>query len=330
MKKIKILIKEDSNLCESKDKTPLEFGRIDKYLSEYMEDYTRSYIKSLIKAKKVFVNDKIIKPSYILKIGDSITVELPEDDTFEILPENKPLDVIYEDQFLAILNKPPHLIVHPTQSIKSGTLVNRLKYWFENLSDIYAPFRPGIVHRLDKDTTGLIVIAKDNVTHEKLKDIFKARKIEKHYVAIVQGTIDEKIVIEKPIGRDLNNRTKMAVDEELGKYAKSIVLPLEYNEDYSSVDVEILTGRTHQIRVHLSSIHHPILGDRTYGLKKEKVNATRQMLHAYFLKFCHPITGKMISVGALPGEEFITILKKCNLDKNKLYRHLDSMEVNNG
>lgn len=309
MKKINILIEGNQ-------------GRVDKYLSEYMEDYSRSFIKSLIKSGRVFVNGKSVKPSYILKPEDFITLELPENDNLKILPDNNPIEILYEDDYLAILNKPDNLIVHPTQSVTSGTLVNRLIYWFDKLSDIYAPFRPGIVHRLDKDTTGLIIIAKDNLTHEKLKEIFKNRNIEKHYVAIVHGAIREKITIEMPIGRDLNNRTMMSIDEDLGKYAKSIVTPFDFNEDYSLVGVEILTGRTHQIRVHLSSIHHPVLGDKTYGYKKEKINASRQMLHAYHLKFIHPITEEKIEVYGPLDEEFLATIKKCNLNKNIIDENL--------
>lgn len=300
MKKIEIIVKEDGT-------------RIDKYITDYLEDYTRNFIKKLISSKAVLVNGIAIKPSYNVKSGDTINILLPTDEVGKILAEDKELEIIYEDDYIAVLNKPSNLIVHPTETIREGTLVNRLLFRFKNLSDLYQPFRPGIVHRLDKDTSGLIIIAKDNDTHEKLKSMFQNREIEKHYVAIVHGKVDEEVVIEKPIGRDIYNRTKMAVVDD-GKYAKSILRPICYNDEYSLVEVLISTGRTHQIRVHLSSLHHPVLGDKTYGIKKEKINTNRQMLHAFYLKFNHPILDKRIELIAPLHDDYIETIKKCNLD----------------
>lgn len=300
MKQIQIIVKEDGI-------------RIDKYITDYLEDYTRSFVKKLIASKSILVNGSPIKPSYCVKANDIILILLPAEVMGKIEAEDKEIDIIYEDDYLAILNKPAYLIVHPTESVRENTLVNRLLFKLDKLSDIYEPFRPGIVHRLDKDTSGLIIIAKDNDTHEKLKELFQNRQVEKHYVAIVHGKINEEVIVEEPIGRDLNNRTKMAVCND-GKYAKSIVKPICYNDDYSLVEVSILTGRTHQIRVHLSYLHHPVLGDKTYGIKKEKVNADRQMLHAFYLKFHHPILDEEISLIAPLHEDFIQVIKKCDLD----------------
>lgn len=303
--------------------------RLDKYLSEYLEDYSRNYIKSLLQSGNILVNEGKVKPSYNVKIDDEVKIYIPDETVNDILPEEKPLNIVYEDEFLAIINKPDNLMVHPTESIKKDTLVNRLLFNFDTLSDIYAPFRPGIVHRLDKDTSGLLIIAKNNKTHEELKEIFKNRKIEKRYLAIVHGRIEKDLIIEKPIGRDEYNRTKMNVVKD-GKYAKSIVKPISYNDDYSLVQVQILTGRTHQIRVHLSHLHHPVLGDKVYGFKKEKVNSNRQMLHAFYLKFKHPFTNKNISVlGKLP-DDFIQTTIKCNLNLENFNRILVELEDENG
>ena len=300
MKEIEIIVKEDGI-------------RIDKYITDYLEDYTRNFVKKLITSKEILVNGSSIKPSYNVKSNDIIKILLPTEEMEKIKAEDKDIDIIYEDDYIAVLNKPSDLIVHPTETVRENTLVIRLLCKLDKLSDIYEPFRPGIVHRLDKDTSGLIIIAKDNDTHEKLKKLFQNREVEKHYVAIVHGKINEEITIENKIGRDVNNRTKMSVCDD-GKYAKSIVKPICYNDDYSLVEVSILTGRTHQIRVHLSYLHHPVLGDKTYGLKKEKVNADRQMLHAFYLKFHHPILDKNIRLIAPLHEDYIDAIRKCNLD----------------
>ena len=300
MKELEIIAKEDGI-------------RIDKYITDYLEDYTRNFVKKLITSKEVLVNGRAIKPSYNVKSNDIIKILLPTEEMGKIDAEDKDIDIIYEDDYLAVLNKPSDLIVHPTETVRENTLVNRLLCKLNKLSDIYEPFRPGIVHRLDKDTSGLIIIAKDNDTHEKLKDMFQNRELEKYYVAIVHGKINEEVTIEKPIGRDVNNRTKMTVCDD-GKYAKSIAKPICFNDDYSLVEVSILTGRTHQIRVHLSYLHHPVLGDKTYGIKKEKVNVDRQMLHAFYLKFHHPILDKDINLIAPLYEDYIEAIRKCNLD----------------
>ena len=300
MKELEIIAKEDGI-------------RIDKYITDYLEDYTRNFVKKLITSKEILVNGRAIKPSYNVKSNDVIKILLPTEEMGKIEAEDKDIDIIYEDDYLVVLNKPSDLIVHPTETVRENTLVNRLLCKLNKLSDIYEPFRPGIVHRLDKDTSGLIIIAKDNDTHEKLKDMFQNREVEKHYVAIVHGKINEEIAIEKPIGRDVNNRTKMTVCDD-GKYAKSIVKPICFNDDYSLVEVSILSGRTHQIRVHLSYLHHPVLGDKTYGIKKEKVNTDRQMLHAFYLKFHHPILDKDINLIAPLHEDYIEAIRKCKLD----------------
>lgn len=284
--------------------------RIDKYLTDYLQEYSRSFIKNLFSNNSVYLNNKIVKPSAKVKYGDSILVYIPEKKDISIKPQNILLEVVYEDEYLAITNKPANMVVHPTESITEDTLVNAIMYRFKDLSDLDLPFRPGIVHRLDKDTTGLIIIAKNNNIHLLLQKMFKERSVKKTYLAIVHGKIQDQIVVDLPIGRHIKDRKKMSVRKDIGKEAITRIYPILYNENYSLLKINIDTGRTHQIRVHLKYINHCIVGDKIYGQKNEKVNFKSQLLHAYKLEFKHPITGKDIIISAEPNNVFKSAVKK--------------------
>lgn len=290
-------------------------SRLDVFLANEVE-LSRSEIQKLIEDKKVLVNEKIQKKNYKLNLNDKIKLEYEKPDK-TIKPQKYNLDVVYEDDYLAIINKDKNIIVHPTETIYFDTLVNYLMYNFESLSDVDGDYRRGIVHRLDKDTTGLIIIAKDNDTHSKLKEIIKNHEITKTYLCIVHGKIDECGTIEEYMTRNPKDRKKMMVSDE-GKLSVSHYERLDYNDDYSLVKVQIKTGRTHQIRVHMNYIHHPILGDKLYGLKKEKILFDSQVLHAYNLQFVHPQTHENINVIGNLKQDFITAIKKTKLDYTKI------------
>ncbi len=287
--------------------------RCDVFLSEKISNLSRTSIQKLIKEKFVFVNGKNIKPNVILDIGDEISVSIPEKKETKLVAEEIDLDIIYEDDFIIIINKPRNMVVHPAAGNEEHTLVNALLNHCK-LSMINSE-RPGIVHRLDKDTTGLIICAKDNETHLKLIDMFSKREISKKYLAICNGSFSkESGFIDKPIGRDEKDRKKMSVKSKSGKEALTEYNILTSNLKYSLVDVTLHTGRTHQIRVHFSSINHPIVGDDTYGNKNEKIKANGQMLHSYYLEFLHPITNEKLQFRVLPDEYFFSILYKTGLE----------------
>ena len=287
--------------------------RCDIFLSEKISNLSRTSIQKLIKEKFVFVNGKNIKPNVILDIGDEISVSIPEKKENKLIAEEIDLDIIYEDDFIIIINKPRNMVVHPAAGNEEHTLVNALLNHCK-LSMINSE-RPGIVHRLDKDTTGLIICAKDDETHLKLVDMFSKRDICKKYLAICNGSFSkESGFIDKPIGRDEKDRKKMSVKSKSGKEALTEYNILTSNLKYSLVDVTLHTGRTHQIRVHFSSINHPIVGDETYGNKNEKIKAKGQMLHSYYLEFLHPITTEKLQFRVLPDEYFFSILYKTGLE----------------
>lgn len=301
---------------EEKDKGK----RLDAFLNEFFEDATRSYIQKLIDNENVAIDNKSkTKSGNKLKGKEIIIVKIPEDEVLEVLPENIPIDIVYEDKDMVIINKDPGVIVHPAQGYYTGTLVNAVLYHIKDLSTINGVIRPGIVHRLDKDTSGLIVIAKNDIAHVKLTDMFKDKTIEKRYVCICKGNF--KNIggrIETLIGRDSKDRKKMAVVTENGKIAITNYEVIDSVQGFSLVDVGIETGRTHQIRVHMKSLNHPILGDEVYGSSSDLIK--RQMLHSYYLKFNHPITGKeMVVLGELK-EDFKDVAKRLKLDINKIAR----------
>lgn len=290
--------------------------RCDVFLSEKISNLSRTSIQKLIKEKLVFVNGKNIKPNVILEIGDEITVSIPDKKEMTLVAEDIALDIVYEDDYIIIINKPRNMVVHPAAGNEEHTLVNALLNHCK-LSMINSE-RPGIVHRLDKDTTGLIVCAKDDETHLKLVEMFSNREINKKYLAICNGSFSkENGFIDKPIGRDEKDRKKMSVKSKSGKEALTEYNVLISNLKYSLVDVTLHTGRTHQIRVHFSSLNHPIVGDETYGNKNEKIKANGQMLHSYYLEFLHPITKENLSFIVLPDEYFFSILNKTGLEFNE-------------
>lgn len=258
--------------------------RIDKFINE-KSFLSRNKIHRLIKENKIKVNGKKIKKNYILEEFDEIIIDLLEEKEI-IKAQNIDIDVVYEDEWIAIINKGKNMVVHPDSNHKTNTLVNALMYRFKKLSDLDGDKRLGIIHRMDKDTTGLLVIAKDNVTHKYYQDLFFNHEIVRKYRALVHGRLKEDLIIDKPIGRDKKNRLIRNIDYE-GRKAITNVKVIKLYEEYTLVDCYLKTGRTHQIRVHLKSINHPIVGDKSYGLKKEKFNLDSQLLHAQLLGFYH-------------------------------------------
>ncbi|MGL5951480.1 MAG: RluA family pseudouridine synthase [Cetobacterium sp.] len=294
--------------------------RLDSFLSEFFEDATRNYIQKLIDNDNVNIDNKNkIKSGYKLKGKEVVIVKIPQDEMLEILPEDLPIDIVYQDKDMVIINKNPGVIVHPAQGFSTGTLVNAVLYHIKDLSTINGVIRPGIVHRLDKDTSGLIIIAKNDIAHVKLTDMFRDKTIEKRYVCICKGNFKNKVGrIESLIGRDPRDRKKMAVVTENGKIAITNYEVIDSVDGFSLVDVGIETGRTHQIRVHMKSLNHPILGDETYGSSSDI--AKRQMLHSYYLKFSHPITGdETVILGELK-DDFKNVAKRLKLDLAKIIR----------
>ena len=261
--------------------------RVDKYISDELDEIPREKIKDFIKASLIKVNEKVVKPSTKLKMGDEIFIDDSLFEVPEIVPEDIPLDIVYENDDFAVINKQKNLIVHPAGSIVTGTLVNALlfKYGYDGLSHIGGEDRPGIVHRLDKDTTGLMVIAKTNEAYRYLKTLFETRQVRKEYLAIVFGNFDQKNGrIENFMDRDPHNRRKMAVRPS-GRKAISEYEVLSEVDGFSLVKVHIITGRTHQIRVHMTDINHPLLGDPVYGNFKHKFNLDHPLLHCTHLAF---------------------------------------------
>ncbi len=280
-----------------------EEKRIDTYLADYMQEFSRSKIQAEIKKGSVLVNSKSVKPSYIIKEGD--VIEFTPSAPLKIEPENIPLEIVYEDENMLVVNKPSGMLTHPTPQEMSGTLVNALLYKYgDNLSDINGEFRRGILHRLDRNTSGLLMIAKNNNTHEFLVNKMKNKEITKKYLAIVKGVIEQdNFEINKPIGRNPNQPHKMAVTEN-GKESISIVKVLRRFSDATLIEVQLITGRTHQIRVHLMSIGHPVYNDTLYGFGKMKIKTQEQVLQSYKLSFPRPYDGKVIEI-EIPLDEKI-------------------------
>lgn len=288
--------------------------RLDVVLQEFLEE-SRAYIQKLIDEECVKILGKSkIKNGTKIKGDEELEITVPEDEMLDIVPENIPLDIIFQDKDMVVINKKPDMVVHPAQGIYTGTLVNAVLYHIKDLSSINGVIRPGIVHRLDKDTSGIIIVAKNDKAHLKLSEMFKEKTMEKTYICIVKGNFGDKKSgrIETLIGRDPRNRKKMGVVEINGKNAISNYEVLHEVDKFSLVKVTIETGRTHQIRVHMKHLNHPIVGDTVYGLPTNL--ASRQMLHAYNLKFNHPITGEPLNiVGDIP-EDFKALSKKLKLD----------------
>lgn len=283
--------------------------RLDAYLAKELDEISRSYIQKLIKEDLVYVNDKHVKSSYLVKEGDYIKVNLPSPKKLEIIPEDIPIDIVYEDEDVAIINKPQDMVVHPAPGNYTGTLVNALLFHIDNLSSINGIIRPGIVHRLDKDTSGLLIIAKNDKAHRILSESLKERNVKRVYISLVHGILsNDEGTINAPIGRHGTDRKKMTVTQKNSKEAITHYKVLERYNNYSLVEVNLETGRTHQIRVHMAYINHPVVGDPVYSKGKNEFGLDKQMLHAYKLGFSHPSTGEHMEFQIDLPEYFKNIL----------------------
>ena len=274
----------------------MEGNRIDKFLSEQFSDLTRSYIQKLLKSNSILVNNTPVKASYKTTENDIITIDIPESITPEIIPENIPIDVVYEDSDVILINKPKGMVVHPATGHYTGTLVNALMYHCkDDLSGINGVMRPGIVHRIDMDTTGILIVCKNDFSHNCIANQLKEHSIHRKYYAIVHGNlkIDEG-TIDAPIGRHPVERKKMAIVSN-GKHAVTHYKVIERFGNFTWVECQLETGRTHQIRVHMQSIGHPLLGDMVYGPSKCPFHLQGQTLHAYTLGFIHPRRNEFLS-----------------------------------
>lgn len=283
-------------------------GRIDKYLTEQLEDFSRSKVQQLIAEGLVLVNNEKVKANYKLEAGDEVAVTIPEPEPVDIKAENIPIEIIYEDADIVILNKPQGMVVHPGAGNPDGTLVNALLYHIDDLSGINGEIRPGIVHRLDKETSGLLVVAKNDTAHVHLSEQLQERTVKRTYWAIVHNQIPhEHGTIDAPIGRDPHDRQKFTVIKE-GKEAVTHFRVLEHFDQYTLVEVSLETGRTHQIRVHFNYIQHPVAGDETYGPRKT-LKGDGQFLHARALEFIHPATNELVRFEADVPEVFSKTLE---------------------
>lgn len=286
--------------------------RIDRYLSEICPSQSRSYLQKLLKDGAVTVNGSAVKSNYKVSEGDTIVLEVPEAVEPEILPEQLDLDILYEDEDIIVINKPKGMVVHPAAGHSSGTLVNGLMWHCrDNLSGINGVLRPGIVHRIDMDTTGVLVVCKNDSAHGSVAKQLKEHSITRKYYAIVHGVMKaDEGTVNAPIGRHPVERKKMAVNEKNGRSAVTHYRVLERFSQFTYVECQLETGRTHQIRVHMASIHHPLLGDAVYGPSKCPYTLQGQTLHAGVLGFIHPRTGEYMEFHAPLPEYFEKMLQK--------------------
>ena len=285
--------------------------RLDVYLSDLYEGVSRSKIQNAIKSGKVLVNTQVKKPSYVLKEGDNVEFEnLIEEKSLNIEPEDIPLEVVWEDENMAVVNKPSGMLTHPTPLETSGTLVNALlyKYGVDGLSDLNGEFRRGIVHRLDRNTSGLLMIAKNNKAHEYLANLIKNHDMTKKYHAVLKGDYPrDEDVINEPIGRHKTQPHKMTVTPD-GKPSTTILKVLERFKEATYVELTLVTGRTHQIRVHASFRHYPVFNDTLYGAGQGKIKTQEQVLQSFYLKFAKPFSAEIIELEIPPDEEISKVL----------------------
>lgn len=285
--------------------------RLDLVLSVALEDFSRSFIQKLFEKERIQVNGKICKEKkYKATAGDVVVIDIPEPEKVGVEAEDIPLEVVYEDDDLLVVNKPAGMVVHPAPGNSSGTLVNALMHHCgDNLSSINGVIRPGIVHRIDKDTSGLLMVAKNDRAHSSLSQQLSEHSITRRYKTIVYNNIKEdEGTIDQPIGRDPKNRLRNAVTDQNSRHAVTHYRVLERFGKFTFVEAELETGRTHQIRVHMSFIKHPLLGDELYGPVKNKQGAKRQMLHAGILGFIHPSTGEYMEFESPLPEDFMKVL----------------------
>ena len=286
--------------------------RLDKYLAEQFPEQTRSYLQKLIKEGQVLVNGKTVKSGYQLSKGDEVSVTIPEPKELDVEPQKMDLDIVYEDEDVILINKPKGMVVHPAPGHTTDTLVNGLLYHCkDNLSGINGVARPGIVHRIDRDTTGILIVCKNDMSHNSIAAQLKEHSINRRYRALVHGNLKEDTgTVEGPIGRHPVDRKKMAINERNGKPAVTHFTVLERFGNYTLIECKLETGRTHQIRVHMTSIGHPLVGDEVYGPAKCPFKLQGQCLHAMVLGFVHPRTGEYMEFSADLPEYFEDLLKK--------------------
>lgn len=286
--------------------------RLDKYLSEQFPEQTRSYLQKLIKDGEVTVNGKNVKTGYQLSKGDEVYINIPEPKELDVEPQKMDLDIVYEDEDVILINKTKGMVVHPAPGHTTDTLVNGLLYHCkDNLSGINGVARPGIVHRIDRDTTGILIVCKNDMSHNSIAAQLKEHSINRRYRALVHGNLKEDTgTVEGPIGRHPIDRKKMAINEKNGKPAVTHYTVLERFGNYTLIECKLETGRTHQIRVHMTSIGHPLVGDEVYGPAKCPFKLQGQCLHAMVLGFVHPRTGEYMEFSADLPEYFEDLLRK--------------------
>lgn len=299
MREINLYVNEEDN------------ERLDFYIANDLNEVSRSYVKKLIEEENIFVNNKLKKASYSVKEGDKILIRLPEAKKMEITPQNIPIDIVYEDEYIAVVNKPQGMVVHPAPGNYDKTLVNALLYHLDKLSSINGIIRPGIVHRLDKDTSGLLVVAKNDLAHKGLSEQLKDHSVQREYIALVHFILkDDTGTINAPIGRDVRDRKKMAVTPKNSKEAITHYSVLKRYNKYTLISVKLETGRTHQIRVHFSNMNYPIVGDPVYCKINNEFKIKKQLLHSKRLIFIHPITNIEMSFECDLPNYFNNILEK--------------------
>lgn len=297
--KIKIVIPEDN-----------DGDRLDTAVSDNLTDISRARCQKLIKEGAVWLNGKIEKASKTVREGDIAEVLIPELKPVELLPQDIPLDIVWQDENMAVINKQQGLTVHPASGVYTDTLVNALLYHIKDLSGINGDIRPGIVHRLDKDTSGLMVVAKNDVAHRSLAEQISTKTCRRIYYALVEGVMkNDNGFVEKPIGRSKSDRKKMGIVPD-GKYAKTFYTVVERFEKNTLVKFELTTGRTHQIRVHTQYLGHPVVGDKTYGYKNQRFDLAGQLLHSKEIRFVHPTTGEQMHFECDLPDYFANVLSK--------------------